>query len=236
MQLPGIAKSRGKKKPYKNPRLIKSQDLPMITDQISKPEIGIVIGNGSSRRGYDLTRLDGLGLTVGCNYVYHDYTPDYVVAIDDYIVDDIKEHLRQNPAPDWKFMCRTYLDGRFWWLCADGDNGQVRVCRFATINHRLNQDTGLLGAYFLANTMQIETVYLIGIDFYQQVPDEINDIYHENLPEKPGIERAWNVLVNDHPKTRFVRVGKIHDEHREYFSRLKGIEFLESFDDMECKQ
>lgn len=39
-----------------------------------------VIGNGLSRKGIDLTKLDGT--TYGCNWLYKDFKPDVLVAVD----------------------------------------------------------------------------------------------------------------------------------------------------------
>lgn len=43
----------------------------------------LIIGNGVSRRGYDLHDASKLGLTTfGCNRIVDEFLPDYVVAID----------------------------------------------------------------------------------------------------------------------------------------------------------
>ena len=41
----------------------------------------ICIGNGESRKDYDLSNLDGHN-TIGCNALYRDYTPNILVAMD----------------------------------------------------------------------------------------------------------------------------------------------------------
>ena len=59
---------------------------------------GFVIGNGRSRRNFQLERLKGHGIVVGCNALYRDTyvknkwdLPDYLVAIDPTIIEEIKE-------------------------------------------------------------------------------------------------------------------------------------------------
>ena len=201
------------------PPFIRMQQMPEQTPI----ENGFLIGNGSSRAGFDLRRLNGRGMTVGCNYVFKDYDPDYIVAIDEYIVDELKDWLREGHDHKWKFIARVYLDGRFWWLCAD----QEKVVQFACINHRLNQDSGILGAYFLANTMHARRVYLLGVDFYRPVESGAKDVYSEGIPEKPKIELAWNTLIADHPATEFIRVGDIADSDRDWYeTKLKGMTFI----------
>ena len=43
---------------------------------------GFVIGNGISRKGFDLEQLRDKGIIVGCNAIYREFSPDYVVFVD----------------------------------------------------------------------------------------------------------------------------------------------------------
>jgi hypothetical protein len=53
-----------------------------------------IIGNGTSRKGFDLTRLKPYGTVFGCNALYRDFPdyslPDFLVAIDDGIINEIE--------------------------------------------------------------------------------------------------------------------------------------------------
>lgn len=49
-----------------------------------------IIGNGRSREGFDLERLSE-ETTFGCNALYRDWWPTYLVAIDDKIIQEIEE-------------------------------------------------------------------------------------------------------------------------------------------------
>lgn len=53
-----------------------------------------IIGNGPSRKGFDLNLLKGHGTIYGCNALYRDFPkhdiPDYLVAIDDAIIEEIE--------------------------------------------------------------------------------------------------------------------------------------------------
>jgi hypothetical protein len=53
-----------------------------------------IIGNGTSRKGFDLTRLKPYGTIFGCNALYRDYPdhsiPDFLVSIDDGIIAEIE--------------------------------------------------------------------------------------------------------------------------------------------------
>jgi hypothetical protein len=53
-----------------------------------------IIGNGTSRKGFDLARLKPYGTVIGCNALYRDYPdhsiPDFLVSIDDGIITEIE--------------------------------------------------------------------------------------------------------------------------------------------------
>ena len=53
-----------------------------------------IVGNGTSRKGFDLTRLKPYGTVFGCNALYRDYPdfsiPDFLVSIDDGIITEIE--------------------------------------------------------------------------------------------------------------------------------------------------
>ena len=50
-----------------------------------------VIGNGKSRLQFDLNTLSKIFTTYGCNALYRDYIPDYLVSHDMGIADEIVE-------------------------------------------------------------------------------------------------------------------------------------------------
>ena len=40
------------------------------------------IGNGPSRKGFDLAKLKATGQTYGCNALYRDFMPDFIFSVD----------------------------------------------------------------------------------------------------------------------------------------------------------
>lgn len=58
----------------------------MITD---KSRTAFIIGNGKSREGFNLESLRKFGTIYGCNAIYRDFIPDYLIAIDQKIIDEI---------------------------------------------------------------------------------------------------------------------------------------------------
>ena len=46
-----------------------------------------VIGNGPSRKGFDLEKLKASGQTYGCNAIYRDFMPDFIFSVDTFLMD-----------------------------------------------------------------------------------------------------------------------------------------------------
>lgn len=45
-------------------------------------KIAFIIGNGTSRKSVNLDHLKKIGTTYGCNALYRDFTPDFLIAVD----------------------------------------------------------------------------------------------------------------------------------------------------------
>ena len=64
-----------------------------------------VIGNGESRNDVDLNEIKSRGKVYGCNAIYRDFTPDYLVSGDAGVIKEIcaSEYPAKNKCifPDW---------------------------------------------------------------------------------------------------------------------------------------
>jgi len=56
----------------------------LLTDPV------FLIGNGKSRKDFDLERLRNIGTIIGCNALYREFTPDVLIAIDAKMLTEIK--------------------------------------------------------------------------------------------------------------------------------------------------
>ncbi|MCP4713068.1 MAG: hypothetical protein GY869_30940 [Planctomycetes bacterium] len=98
------------------------------------------------------------------------------------------------------------------------------------INSGINNNSGIIAAAYLATIKQVRNLYLIGYDFFLPVPGGSNDIYGSNTAHPKLIARVFNLLPESNPQTRFIRVGPIADEDRDFYKTLEGFEFMETFD------
>lgn len=67
-----------------------------MTNLTLNEQTAFIVGNGLSRKDFDLNRLKGVGTVYGCNALYRTFTPDYelpdyLVAIDEPIKKEIKK-------------------------------------------------------------------------------------------------------------------------------------------------
>ena len=63
-----------------------------------------IIGNGRSRDGFDLEQLRQYGKIYGCNALYRDFEPDYLIAIDKAITEEIES----SSFPQEKFISPAF--------------------------------------------------------------------------------------------------------------------------------
>ena len=50
-----------------------------------------IIGNGPSRKGFDLNQLKSTGQIYGCNALYRDFVPDYLFSVDAKMTQEISK-------------------------------------------------------------------------------------------------------------------------------------------------
>jgi hypothetical protein len=187
-------------------------------------DVGFCIGNGTSREFFDLTRLDGHGVTVACNTMYKTYTPNYLVALDT----GIRAELEELPKPTpWKWISRQYHD-RICYMTVDG----ICFAPRSTFNGGKNNNSGVVAAAFLAERLQVKKLYMLGIDFFRFVKGrESNDLLGPPTNGTPTLWKIWNFMAMRNPKTEFIRVGVIDTYDRSFYDNdLKGFTLMSYVD------
>jgi hypothetical protein len=174
-------------------------------------KIGFAIGNGPSRIDFDLHKLDGRGITVGCNWIFKDYYPDVIVAID-------------------KVMKNEFIgmkDRPFKWLTTNQNHSMLlldgeKAMPVIEVNRTVGKNSGIIACSYLSKKELCDRVYMLGFDFFRIHPGmKSNDIYHDHLCRYKNFHKAFNVLSDDCLNTEFVRVGPIVEEDVNYFHVMK---------------
>jgi hypothetical protein len=150
-----------------------------------------VIGNGESRRGVPLERLYP---TIGCNALYRDFTPTYLVAGDVGIVSEIREKYKGD------FIYRDRSSKCF--RVETPIHNVVRVIPFPQWDNSLSWYSGVSAAYLAPILFdEVTDVYLIGFDglLLQEGDKAVNNLYKGTPGYCPPTEvqdRALNTLCH----------------------------------------
>jgi hypothetical protein len=128
----------------------------MTSLKIVKSEINaFIIGNGKSRENFDLDFLRGKGAIFGCNALYRDFKPDYLVAIDDAIINEI----RSSDFPSEKFIEPPEHEK---WEPADLHWSTAHNKKFIPVRPRSNAG---MNAIMEAIKLGHDQLYILGFDF-----------------------------------------------------------------------
>lgn len=74
---------------------------PRLPNQLIPNNYGFVIGNGTSRQGIDLNYLKPHGKIYGCNALYREFEPDYLIAVDVKMINEIEKTKWQHTHTVW---------------------------------------------------------------------------------------------------------------------------------------
>jgi len=167
-----------------------------------------VIGNGESRRGFDLYELQWLGTSVGTNAVHRDFHPDHLVCCDRRMVSEAVNSGYSNPLytrSDW------YKNFSFWKnvralppLPYEGDKRPDDSFQWGSGGHALN----------LACTLEPKFVVMIGFDLYG-LNNKFNNFYKStenyNDKDKPATDPSYWIyqtakLFEHYPNIKFLQI------------------------------
>jgi hypothetical protein len=115
-----------------------------------------IIGNGLSRESFDLEELRGKGTIFGCNALYRDFTPDYLVSIDNEIISEVEGAIERGEFDRDRFIVPPF-------------NEQFEPKEFNPYQPRSNAG---MNAMLEAIKMGAKEVYCMGFDFL--IDDEIS--------------------------------------------------------------
>lgn len=166
-----------------------------------------VIGNGTSRKTFDLEHIGNTMKTYGCNALYRDYIPDYLISMDWSIVEEILKNDIHHHTVFYTQDCAQF--------------NSMPVERKENIHWLKNMarrlDSGN-SALEVALSHEYETIYMIGFD-YNTLPGVLPNVYHGTtnyaknscVPAADNMAREWQQrlrnLIKAHPDTNVVRVN-----------------------------
>jgi len=152
------------------PIVKQEQFMPVATARKSD---ALIIGNGKSRLQFDLNQLQNLFTTYGCNALYRDFIPDFLVSHDMGIADEIVEN-RVHYKTKFYTQHGTKMDNR---------HSKGEPIHFV-VQDKWMGDSGT-GALRLACVNGHKNIYMIGFDYTTQ-NKYIDNVYAGTRHYQPG--------------------------------------------------
>lgn len=181
-----------------------------------------VIGNGKSRKCFSLEELQKFGTTYGCNALYRDFSPNYLVSVDLKMIQEINssgyQHMHEvwiNQYPETKhFTDFKYFTPRLGWSSGPS-------------------------ALHLASKHTPSEIFIIGFDYIGN-NGLINNVYAdtENYRKSEDIatyygnwQKQTSEIIAKNPHILYTRVVDRHNYYSLNFNFLNYKELtIEDFD------
>ena len=176
-----------------------------------------VLGNGTSRKSIDHNQLKDHGTVYGCNALYREFEPDYLVAVDTKMILEINKAGYQHSHQVWTNPNRAYHTM----------NG------FNFFNPSKGWSSGPT-ALWLASTHDTQDIYILGFD-YQGIDNKLNNMYADTFNYKKSNERAtyhgnWlkqtTITCQKFSEKRYIRVLGEDAFIPNEFSKLQNLSHI----------
>lgn len=160
--------------------------------------IAFVLGNGKSRLQIDLNKLRPFGKIFGCNALYREFAPDYLIAVDQPMLQEI--------------TASGYHKTNVVWTTQRNQN------KFPGVNVLVPSKGWSSGptALHFASTMGFKRIYILGFD-YSGVKGKVNNVYADSKNYKKSADTAtyygnWlkqtEQVIKENMKIRFIRIAQ----------------------------
>ena len=179
-----------------------------------------VIGNGTSRKTIDLDLLAKNGTTYGCNALYREFNPDYLIAVDTKMVLELNQNKVQNKLSVWTNPNRSYH----------------KFSGFNFFNPSKGWSSGPT-ALWKASEDGHERIFILGFDYKGLGANQelVNNIYAGTQNYKKKNEKAtyfgnWLkqtvITIQKNPKIRYIRVLDSKGFVPKELSKLSNLEHI----------
>ena len=170
-----------------------------------------IIGNGPSRKDFDLNTLKATGQTYGCNALYRDFIPDFIFSVDMKMTIKMRE-----------------------------DEVGTKTIHYApALEVNRKQNKGMLhlipnnphwisgnAAFWTAGVHGHKNIYLIGFDFREYGKEKLNNMYQDTEcygeRHEDKIFEGWLKQFRDMLKMRpYVNYTVVHDNPPVFMNHLQ---------------
>lgn len=189
------------------------QETAFYEDKVKAVPTGnaYIIGNGPSRKNFNLNKLKSSGQTYGCNALYRDFIPDYIFSVDTKITIEMCENevglktVHYAPALE---VNRPYSKGMLHLIPKNP--------------HWISGNA----AFWTACVHGHKNIYLIGFDFREYGKDQHNNIYQDTPcygeRHSADVFEGWLKQFRDILKMRpYCNFTVVHDNPPEFLNYLQ---------------
>lgn len=138
----------------------------------NKSETAFILGNGTSRLTVDHTKLIDQGTIYGCNAIYREFDPDYLIAVDVKMVNEI-------------IGAGYHKTHQVWTNPNKGITTKSNINFFAPHKGWSSGPTAL----WFASTKSYKNIYILGFD-YHGLGGKFNNVYADTFNYKKSQDTA----------------------------------------------
>lgn len=169
------------------------------SDNVINYDTAFVLGNGTSRKSIDHTQLKIHGPIYGCNALYREFEPDFLIAVDVKMILEINEAGFQHKHKVWTNPNKAYKS--------------IENLNFFKPSKGWSSGPTAL---WLASRHNYNRIFILGFD-YKGLNEgrSVNNIYVDTKNYKKSTDGAtyygnWlkqtSQVIRDNPNTTFIRV------------------------------
>ena len=187
--------------------------------------IAFVLGNGISRRQIPLEPLRKFGTIYACNAVYREFKPDYLIAVDTKMVNEIVQYRYQKEGQVWTNYNKSYekYSGLNYFEPSKGWSSGPTALDFASSHGH-------------------KTIYILGFDYQGIGPEHkrVNNLYsgtpnykreHDTSTYYGNWLRQTTTVFQKNNEKRYIRVlGHENGFIPEPFANFGNISHITSED------
>ncbi len=168
-----------------------------LKQRSQRSDVAFVLGNGKSRLNIDPRNFQERGTVYGCNALYREFAPDYLVAVDVKMVNEI--------------IASGYHRTHQVWT--NSNKGVTSKTNINFLSPHKGWSSGPTALWF-ASTHTYQTIYILGFD-YQGAGGKFNNVYADTFNYKkstdaPTFHGNWlsqtEKVIKEFRQIKFVRV------------------------------
>lgn len=191
----------------------KTQETEWFPDKVKAVPRGnaYCIGNGPSRKDFDLNKLKETGQTYGCNALYRDFMPDFIFSVD--------TNMTMQMVKDEVGMKTIHYAPA---LQVNRKESKGMIHLIPNNPHWISGNA----AFWTAGVHGHKNIYLIGYDFREYGKGQLNNIYQDTKfygkRNDDNIFDGWLKQFRDMLKMRpYVNYFVVHDNPPEFMNYLQ---------------